>query len=67
MNFLLSVFFQFILICGATKFSYKNQIVLSFAISIVSLVALPLVVKIIGGYSGFILSCVIILCQGKIK
>lgn len=64
MNFLLSVVFQFILICGATKFTYKGQIIISFAISIVSLVSLPLVVKFIGGQSGFIISCGIILFQG---
>jgi len=65
MNFLLSVVFQFILICGVSKFSYKNQIISSFAISIISLVSLPLVVKLIGGEAGFIVSCCVILFQGN--
>jgi hypothetical protein len=65
MNFILSVVFQFILIYGKSKFSYKRQIIASFAISIISLVGLPLVVKIIGGNVGFIISCGIILFQGN--
>lgn len=65
MNFLLSVVFQFILICFTIKITYKTQIILSFAISIVSLVSLPLIVKIIGGPTGFVICCLIILFQGK--
>lgn len=67
MNFFLNVVFQFVLICGATKFSYKNQMLFSFVVSMFSLILLPLVVKIFGGLNGFIFSCAIILFQGKIK
>jgi hypothetical protein len=64
MNSILNVIFQFILIITGKYFTYKFLILASLTISALSLIALPIVVPLIPGLPGFIITCIIFLLQG---
>ena len=64
MNSILGLLSQYILIFKGSFLTFKTQIILCFIISIISVISLPMSVKYIGGLSGFILSCGILLIQG---
>lgn len=67
MKFITNIIFQYIIIDGAKGFTYKMQIIFSFVVSFLSLIILPISVRSVGGLTGFVLSCFIIMTQGNHK
>ena len=68
-NFALNIAFQLFMICKKQILSYKIQLIIGLIASILSLIALPLVVVSFekNSLTGFILSSGIILVQGLIN
>jgi hypothetical protein len=46
------------------KFTYKSQIIASFAVSVASMIALPVTVILLSGRISFYMTCFVILLQG---
>lgn len=65
MNVLLCFIFQLILVLKKYDYTYKNQVIISFTISLISLISMPFIAKQFPDRFGFVLSCLVISLQGR--